>query len=152
MIAIVENTPEPEPERETRQEFWSSHWVVAVTMNRARVIYACVPAVASARILHTCAIERGYRDATVEPMSEYMRKHGSASAKAYLAAMRQEAWFDKVTAEKASGADPGPRGGRKSAVIQDVAADWPNGHSDRFQTRRGDSGRPGDFQRGGYRR
>jgi hypothetical protein len=82
MIAMPLN-PDGKPKRRR----WDLSWVVAVTRNRVRVIYACVPAVDSARVLLRCAVDRGYRDATVERMDVYMAKHGSQSAKDYLAAM-----------------------------------------------------------------
>jgi hypothetical protein len=88
MIAI----PPSKPSRRPRLDYW----VVAVNRRipspsgrqfLARVIYACVPSRESADILHGCALKLGYKDATVERMDDYIRIHGSKSAKEYLAAL-----------------------------------------------------------------
>lgn len=83
MIAM----PSPENSAPLKRRRWDLSWVVAVTRNRKRVIYACVPSAESARSLKLCAIRLGYRDATVERMDVYIRSHGTQAAKDYLAAM-----------------------------------------------------------------
>jgi hypothetical protein len=83
--AMEDTTESPLPRRR-----WDLEWVVAVTRSGSRVIYACVPCIDSAITLRECAVERGYRDATVERLDNYMRKHGSKSAREYMAAIDAE--------------------------------------------------------------